>query len=103
MKLYIINENKNINSSGEYNPDTNEMIVLKNSIVSEDVNHCPTFRGAKSVEKYRNEFTSNNKVKEDVYFKSPSTAANFVTGRSTNGFDAWKDKFGKSLKEFVKR
>lgn len=103
MKLYIINEKKNVNSTGEYNPDTNEMIVLKNSTVSEDINHCPTFRGAKSVEKYRQEYTYNNKTKVDVRFKSPSTAANFVTGRSTNGFDAWKDKSGKCLKEIVKR
>ena len=33
----------------------------------------------------------------DVLFKSPSGAASTVTGASTNGWDAWKKKDGKTL------
>ena len=38
---------------------------------------------------------------KDCEFKSPSTAAQFVTGNSTNGNIAWKDKEGKKLKELL--
>ena len=34
-------------------------------------------------------------------FRSPSTAANFVTGNSTNGLLAWKDENGRTLKEIL--
>ena len=34
-------------------------------------------------------------------FKSPSTAANFVTGRSTNGLIAWKNIDKKTIKELI--
>ena len=40
-------------------------------------------------------------VSKDVHFTSASTAANFVTGASTNGMTAWKTKDGKTLKEAV--
>lgn len=35
----------------------------------------------------------------DVLFKSPSAAAATITGRSINGWTAWKDKNGKTLDE----
>lgn len=38
---------------------------------------------------------------KDVTFKSASTAANFVTGTSTNGLKVWKDKKGTTLKELI--
>lgn len=38
---------------------------------------------------------------KDVHFTSVSTAANFVTGASTNGMTAWKTTGGKTLKEAV--
>ena len=37
----------------------------------------------------------------DVAFKSASTAANFVTGSSTNGLTAWKDSDGKTIKDII--
>jgi hypothetical protein len=43
----------------------------------------------------------DGKVIKDVCFKSASTAANFVTGSSTNGMLAWKDKDGNNLKEIL--
>ena len=41
------------------------------------------------------------RVIKDVPFKSASTAANFVTGASTNGLTAWKDENGKTLKAIL--
>ena len=71
----------------------------KDSIVSETVAHTERFRGANTIEKYREQYCKGREVKENVVFKSASTAANFVTGSSTNGLTAWKDVNGKSLKE----
>ena len=39
---------------------------------------------------------------EDYIFSSPSTAAITVMGRSANGLTEWKQKDGKTLREFEK-
>ena len=39
----------------------------------------------------------NNILQEDVLFNSPSSAAEFVTGKSCNGWVSWKTKDGKTL------
>ena len=102
MKLYIIKQRKEIYAEGEYDVDTKVMTVFKGAKLSKDIAHSATFRGSKSIEKHREGIVKNNILMENISFKSSSTAANFVTGRSSNGFDVWKDKEGKSLKELVK-
>ncbi len=39
----------------------------------------------------------NNILQDDVLFNSPSSAAEFVTGKSCNGWTSWKTKGGKTL------
>ncbi len=39
----------------------------------------------------------NSILQEDVLFTSPSSAAEFVTGKSCNGWVSWKTKDGKTL------
>lgn len=39
----------------------------------------------------------DNILQEDVLFTSPSSAAEFVTGKSCNGWVSWKTKDGKTL------
>ncbi len=102
MKLYIIQRN-GIHAEGIYDSQTNHMKVLKGSILSEDVKHSATFKGANSIEKKRASFVVDRTLKEDVDFKSPSSAANFVTGGSSNGFVAWKNKDGIFLKHLISR
>lgn len=41
-------------------------------------------------------------LQEDVLFNSPSSAAEFVTGKSANGWVCWKNKEGKTLDELAK-
>ena len=98
MKLFIISNEKGINATAEYNPFEKQFIVLKGSIVSESISNAPTFGGAKAVKKYRDKYVVDRVVKEDVYFKSSSTAGNFVTGRSTDGPSTWKGENGKTMK-----
>lgn len=90
MNIFMKKERMGVDAKGTYNPETKECIVLKGSRVSETISQAPTFRGAKSVIKYREGIVENNIVTKDVVFKSCSTAGNFVTGRSTDGFGAWR-------------
>lgn len=102
MKLFIKSKKNNIDAQAEYNVEKKEFIILKNSIISESVATSKTFNGNK-ITKRRNGTCKNNKVIENVIFKSASTAANYVTGRSTNGLIAWKDENGTKLRDLIER
>lgn len=39
---------------------------------------------------------------ENQFFKSPSTAAELVTGRSSNGWIVWKNATGQTLSEIYR-
>jgi hypothetical protein len=97
MKVYIQRERTSVDAVGEYNPETRELIVLKGTRVSADVAQSATFRSARTIIKMRNEYVKDGIVMRDVPFKSPSSAGNFVTGRSTNGYVTWKDENGRTL------
>ena len=101
MHVYLKRKGSGICATGEYNAITNQLIVLSESIVTDRIACSETFRGLKVVEKLRKENVHCRVVIKDVVFNSPSTAANFVTGYSTNGLTAWRDETGKMLKEFV--
>ena len=61
-------------------------------------------RGGKAALSYRENkeyVDGDGNIIKDCEFKSPSTAAQFVTGTSINGMLAWKTKDGKSLKASV--
>ncbi|MGI6578766.1 MAG: DUF4357 domain-containing protein [Saccharofermentanales bacterium] len=49
--------------------------------------------------KHADKFDENGKLKADILFTSPSSAASFVGGSSLNGNTMWKDITGKTLKE----
>ena len=100
MKLFLKNK-MGADAKGIYNPDKHEFIVLKGSKVSAMVSDSPRFYGKESVFKYRNAFTKNGVVTQDVVFKSSSTAANFITGYSTNGMLAWRNEKNEKLKSLL--
>lgn len=101
MLLFI--KTRNASASGEYDPELKTFIVKKGSQVSEEISYSEKFRGADAIEKNRDLYVKDRIVVTDAVFKSPSTAANFVTGRSTNGLIAWKDENGVRLKELLKK
>jgi len=104
MKLYLIQKSKGVNAQAEYDVETKTFKVLKGSVVSLEVSHSERFRGTASIIKQRsNGVVKNGKVTQDVEFKSPSTAANFVTGASTNGMIAWKNENGEVLKSILSK
>lgn len=98
MEVFLTTATKTCNACGEYDPETKALTVKKGSRVSPKVSHAYSFRAADSIEKLRKEYVKNGIVQEDIAFKSASTAANFVTGSSTNGLLAWKDSSKRCLK-----
>ena len=102
MKLYMKRKNKTIESVAEYDLENGSVTVLKGSTVSATIAYSEKFRGAKSIEKSHSEYVENGIVIKDAYFKSASTAANFVTGSSTNGLTAWKSENGNTLQSILK-
>ena len=100
MKFYLRNRKKSFDAVAEYDAHKKTFIVLKGSRVSDMISNSPSFHGTKKIAKLRSEYVQNGvDVFRDVVFKSPSTAANFVTGTSTNGCLAWKDEAGHTFKE----
>ena len=97
---------KGINAKGKLTEDG--FIVFKNSIVSElTAPSCP-----KSFIKLRNNLINdkiiekvNNKLifKDDYLFKSPSSAAGIIMGRSANGWTEWKSKDKQTLDEYYRK
>ena len=101
VTLYLKARKGEYDAKGVFDTKTKTMTVLKNSVISSDV-AGGMFRSSKSVkEKRENSNIKDHKLLEDIEFKSASTAANFVTGRSTNGLIAWKTKEGLTLKELI--
>lgn len=101
MRLYIKRRNSEVDAVAEYDVESKVFVVLKGSKVSKNIAHSEKFRGTKSIEKARAEYVRDCKVIKDAVFKSSSTAANFVTGTSTNGLMAWKNEDGIKLKQLI--
>ena len=58
--------------------------------------------GDKNIERKRNGVVKNNILVEDIKVNSPSSAGNFVTGKSTNGCVACVIETGEKLKTIRK-
>ena len=76
-----------------------QVTVLKGSIISNNVSH----KIQPVVLKIRNnkELVEGNILLQDIVFRSPSTAASFVTGNISNGNRVWKNKNKVFLKELL--
>ncbi len=101
MKILLQGRNNNYCAIGDYELTDGSVIVFKNSIVSKKISVSKTFRGVDSVKRLRNLYVKSNKTTQDIRFKSSSTAANFITGNSTNGLRVWKTEEGITLKEYL--
>ena len=100
VKVFLTNTKDDYMAEGFYYIDTNELEVLKGSRVSLNITTTWTF-DPKKIIKDRVGRLDGDRVNNNVIFKSPSTAANFVAGRNIDGKIAWKDKNGNSVKTIV--
>lgn len=101
MKVYIKSEKSQINATGDYSLEDHSLIVKKGSVLAVRLSESKSFKGINSVMKARDGVVSEGILQKDTHFTSPSTAANFVTGRSANGMVIWKTKNGKTLKAYL--
>ena len=77
---------------------TAEGFVVKTGSYIEDDSSDTISSGIKEMRK--NALLNAERIlQEDLLFKSPSSAASFVIGRSANGYLEWKTLDGKTLKE----
>lgn len=102
IKVTIAPRNASCYAEAEYSE--NAFTVKKGGRINLDF--AAHIRGGKIAKKYRNDpayVGKDGTIIKDCVFTSPSTAAQFVTGRSTNGYDAWKvdskTNLGKYLSE----
>lgn len=89
-------------AKGTYSPK--QTVVLKGSKISVIFSASKKFKGAPCVLAMRDNrlfVDEEGNVLQDCAFNSPSTAAQFVTGRSTNGYVAWRVDNNTNLKRFV--
>lgn len=49
------------------------------------------------------DYVKNGIVIQECCFNSPSTAAQFITGGSKNGYDTWKVKKGVTLGDYLEK
>lgn len=101
--MKVVLKSRGIRAYAEYDIGTNNCVILAGSEVTPTISQAPTFRSKRTVEKLREKYVKNNIVTENVQFKSPSTAANFITGSSTNGFAAWKTEDGYTIGDLHKK
>lgn len=103
QETFFIKSTRGADGQGE--PSSDGFVVLKNSkaaatIVNSMTPNFIAFR-KKLIEEgilvYKGE---NFEFSDDYIFSSPSTAAVIVMGRNANGLTEWKNKDGKTLKEF---
>jgi hypothetical protein len=102
-KLYI--KNTSFIATGVYGDEG--MMVLSGSEISNKT-HASL---SSSTEKLRQSMPDSSfekikggfKLTKNLSFNSPSQAADFVLGRSANGWTEWRDKDGKTLDEIQER
>ncbi|HHT37888.1 MAG TPA: DUF3578 domain-containing protein [Mollicutes bacterium] len=84
--------------------DGDKFILQKGSYISTPSSEFPKYhkayyKNALALYKYLDE---NRILKQDVEFSSPTAAAVFANGRSTNGRTDWIDNEGKPISEYLK-
>lgn len=74
-------------------------VVKKGSTITDKLtNTCPEY-SIKKREQYKEKIDANFMILEDILFNTPSGAASFVCGASTNGNVEWKTIDGITLKD----
>lgn len=92
---------RNANAKGLFNPEDQSLTVLAGSKINPVHLDKISPAGRKKRDilfaKYTDLKNGERTVKEDVCFDSPSGAAQFCVGGSSNGWSQWKDETGKEL------
>ena len=97
VKLYLMSRTHNFYAEGLYNPHNNHLFVLEGAKISA----YPTLKVGKGKAKWlkmNTEYVKDGYLVQTLEFRTPSTAATFVSGTSMNGYARWKNENGKELR-----
>lgn len=101
IKVSISNHDGSCKAEAIYAGD--KITVLKGGKISQDfAAHIKGGTFSKKMRENKEVVDSNGIILQDCEFSSPSTAAQFVTGRSTNGYSAWKVDKKVKLGDYLK-
>ena len=103
QEVFFIRATRGADGQGE--PTSDGFVVFKNSKAAATIVNSMTPNFITYRQKLINEGVLVDKglhleFSDDYIFSSPSTAAVMVMGRNANGLTEWKNKDGKTLKEF---
>ena len=101
IKCYMSSRRGTFDAQAIINED-NTITVMKGSVISKEISE--NLKVAKAVKANREDKTivdENCTLLKDVTFKSLSTAAQFINGRSTNGYVAWKVDNNMTVKDYL--
>lgn len=100
IEVYLTSKHQAYNAIGLYTDKT--FIVKKGSKIR--LGFAGHIKGGKTAKRYREDpsvVDAQGNVLKDCAFGSSSTAAQFVTGCSTNGLEAWRVDKQTSLKSYL--
>lgn len=101
MKVIYKSKKRDCYAEGEFNLEDNTLTIKKGAKISSRLDE--KFRISKEAQKRDNKkIIKNNILQEDIQFKSPSVAAQFVSGSSLNGLIVWKTEKKEPLKNVIK-
>ena len=93
---------RNAEAYGLFNLEDKSLTVLKGSRVNaQSLTAKVKKKRDRQLEKYTCDKGGQKIVKQDVLFDSPSGAAVFCVGGSSNGWDTWKDEQGRKLSTYI--
>lgn len=101
MRVILKSRNGSHNAIGEFN--NGKLTILKGSKIN--LNIASYFKDTKINKEIKLNKDIVDKfgcVLKDIEFPNPTAAAQFVTGRSVNGYISWRPNDKISLKEYLK-
>jgi len=99
MKLYLNSRNGTHSATAEYSD--NGITVLAGSQINMELLYPKMPPLVREKRDDRTIVTADGKLLVDVTFDTPTSAAQFVTGRSVNGYIVWRPDNMMSLKQYL--
>lgn len=95
----------NCSAQGIYDEKEGTFILKKGSIIATETSESFSSKEKRDtlIQKYCNKKSGQIVLQNNIAFDSPSGASGFVLGRSSNGWNDWKDNNDKRLDEVFKR
>lgn len=99
MRLFLNSRKGTHSAIAEYDKD--EIVVLEGSKINMKLVYPKMPSHIKEMREDRSVVSSDGKVLTNVVFDTPTSAAQFVTGRSANGYIVWRPDNKMSLKQYL--